>query len=107
MSKIFKLLGNVNKIFKYLKIFTSVSNGLRIATIAIEVTIKELKESKPDFKYLNVLESVESFIKTAKETVDAFIAIFGIAAEGEKTDDPIEFSDELAKIESDIKKELK
>jgi len=110
MAKLFKLLGNAGKIFKYLNIFTHVSNGLRIAGVALEVAVKELKESKPDFKYIETLESVISFISTAKETVDTFMAIFGIVAsagdvDNAKADDKL-ISDELKWIESEIKKQL-
>lgn len=77
MSKLFKLLSNSSKIFKYLNVFGYVSDGLSVAIVALESTIAEIYKTNPSFKYVGTLESVLGFIKTAKEAVDTFRAIFG------------------------------
>ena len=78
MSKFFKVLANASKILKYINIFSHVSNGLNVATVALESAIQELYKTNPSFKYLSTLESVLSFVKTVKEAVDTFTEIFGI-----------------------------
>lgn len=97
MSKFFKVLANASKILKYINIFSHVSNGLNVASVALESAIRELYKTNPSFKYLSTLESVLSFVKTAKEAVDTFNEIFGVfpSAAEKKTDDVQNKLDEI------------
>ena len=109
MKKFFKVLANISKIFSYIDIFVKVSNGLRIAYVAVKTTIDEIKASNPDFKYLGALNSVLSFIDTAKQIVDSFISIFGISTADEdveglsKDGGSAACEDKLSEINEDLK----
>ena len=105
MSKFFKVLANASKILKYINIFSHVSNGLNVATVALESAIQELYKTNPSFKYLSTLESVLSFVKTVKEAVDTFTEIFGVfPSVAEKKNDDVQ--DELDAINDKIKELL-
>ena len=106
MTKFFKLLGNASKIFKYINIFSHVSNGLNVASVALDSAIQELYKTNATFKFLPALESVLAFVKTVKEAVDSFTGIFGVTAtvsEEKKSDD---VKDELNAINDKIKELL-
>lgn len=104
MTKLFKLLANSSKIFKFVTVFGYVGDGLAVAEKALDTTIQELYKSNPTFKFLGTLESVLSFVKTAREAVDTFTAIFGfLPKRGESNDDP---KNELNAINNKIKELL-
>lgn len=105
MKKIFTLLSNVSKIFKYADIFCKLSTGLRIAMLAVQTALKEIKDSNPDFKYIKTLETVISFMDTAKQLVDSFISIFGILppADDDGTKGDGDATDALSSIDESLK----
>ena len=98
--KLLKLLANASSVFKYLNILVHVANGLTIAAKALDLTIKELYTSNPQFKYLQTLESLLSFVNTAKDTISSFTGLFGLVPKAPAGDDICE---ELKKIENEIK----
>lgn len=101
--KFFTLLKNCGSIFKYANVLAHVGNGLRVAIKALETTISEIYKANPQFKYLQTLESLLSFVKTAQEALDAFTDIFGftIKEEAKEGDD---LSAQLTAAEDEIKK---
>ena len=102
MSKIFKLLANASSIFKYANILAHVGTGLRVAVKALETTIEEIYKSNPQFKYLQTLESLLSFVKTALEALDSFTDIFGLTSKAVPADE--DFVGQLNGAQEEIKK---
>lgn len=100
--KFFKLLANAGSIFKYANILAHVGNGLRISVKALETTIEEIYKVNPQFKYLQTLESLLSFVKTAQNALDSFTDIFGFTIKAPVADDDL--SKQLASAEDEIKK---
>lgn len=100
--KFLKVLANVSSIFKYANILAHVGNGLRISVKALETTIEEIYKVNPQFKYLQTLESLLSFVKTAQTALDSFTDIFGFTIKAPVTDDDL--SKQLTSAEDEIKK---
>lgn len=100
--KFFKLLANAGSIFKYANILAHVGNGLRISVKALETTIEEIYKVNPQFKYLQTLESLLSFVKTAQNALDSFTDIFGFTIKAQVADDDL--SKQLTSAEDEIKK---
>lgn len=100
--KFFTLLKNCGSIFKYANILAHVGNGLRVAVKALDTTIQEIYKVNPQFKYLQTLESLLSFVKTAQEALDSFTDIFGFTIKAPVADDDL--SKQLASAEDEIKK---
>jgi len=101
--KFLTLLKNTSKIFKYANILAHVGTGLRVAVKALETTIAEIYKSNPQFKYLQTLESLLSFVKTAQDALDSFTDIFGLTIK-EEAKEGDDLSAQLNAAEDEIKK---
>ena len=102
--KFLTLLKNCSSIFKYAGILAQVGTGFRVAVKALETTIAEIYKNNPQFKYLQTLESLLSFVKTAQQALDAFTDIFGFTIKEAKDGDDL--SAQLTAAENEIKKLL-
>lgn len=107
MTKFIKLLANSSKIFKLVTIFGYVGDGLAVAETALDTTIQEIYKTNASFKFLGTLESVLTFVKTAKEAVDTFTSIFGLLPKrGMGTKSADDLKNELNTINGKIKELL-
>jgi hypothetical protein len=107
VSKFIKLRTNSSKIFTLVTIFGYVGDGLAVAETALDTTIQEIYKTNASFKFLGTLESVLTFVKTAKEAVDTFTSIFGLLPKrGTEAKNADDLKNELNTINGKIKELL-